>query len=278
MDLVTVLAARCDQARLAMAEHPGWSLVPSLLGLLSCAVPTQIKAKLLQLLAAIARTPDIVHPLWQALEGAGLLAGSRAGLVAELEEVEARQEEFPLTRAFLQLLDTLTKVEIPGALGASSLALNFLTFVQDKVLSKFHARTGNLAKLSEVRLAAVSIIKTQRGSRSEAAGQCARGGGHGHDQTRAASICPHPLSLTHFLLGLRIRILQSTAHPPPLCMASCRHLVSASYRLVFTLISKPDLRSSSSYIAAQVATNTPTAPLNIGCGPTVVEGIFPSWK
>ena len=233
-----------------MAEHPGWSLVPSLLGLLSCAVPTQIKAKLLQLLAAIARTPDIV------LEGAEQLAGSRAGLVAELEEVEARQEEFPLTRAFLQLLDTLTKVEIPGALGASSLALNFLTFVQDKVLSKFHARTGNLAKLSEVRLAAVSIIKTQRGSRSEAAGQCARGGGHGHDQTRAASPCPHPLSLTHFLLGLRIRILQSTAHPPPLCMASCRHLVSASYRLVFTLISKPDLRSSSSYIAAQVATNS----------------------
>ena len=153
---------------------------------------------------------------------------------------------------------TLTKVEIPGALGASSLALNFLTFVQDKVLSKFHARTGNLAKLSEMRLAAVSIIKTQRGSRSEAAGQCARGRGHGHDQTRAASPCPHPLSLTHFLLGLRIRILQSTAHPPPLCMASCRHLVSASYRLVFTLIwiSKPDLRSSSSYIAAQVATNS----------------------
>ena len=78
LDLVTVLAARCDQARLAMAEHPGWSLVPSLLGLLSCAVPTQIKAKLLQLLAAIART-------------------LRAGLVAEVEEVEARQEEFPFT-------------------------------------------------------------------------------------------------------------------------------------------------------------------------------------
>ena len=144
MDLVTVLEARCDQARLAMAEHPGWWLVLSLLGLLSCAVPTQIKAKLLQLLAAIARTPDIVHPLWQALEGAGLLAGSRAGLVAELEEVEARQEEFPLTRAFLQLLDTLTNVEIPCALGAGTRQPGFLpglTFVQDQVLLKFHTRT-----------------------------------------------------------------------------------------------------------------------------------------
>ena len=96
MDLVTVLEARCDQARLAMAEHPGWWLVPSLLGLLSCAVPTQIKAKLLQLLlAAIARTSDIV------LEGAGQRAGSRAGLVAEMEEVEARVT-----------LDTFTQV--PG--------------------------------------------------------------------------------------------------------------------------------------------------------------------
>ena len=28
LDLVTVLAARCEQARLAMAEHPGWSVVP----------------------------------------------------------------------------------------------------------------------------------------------------------------------------------------------------------------------------------------------------------
>ena len=95
MDLVTVLEARCDQARLAMAEHPGWWLVLSLLGLLSCAVPTQIKAKLLQLLAAIARTSDIV------LEGAGQRAGSRAGLVAEMEEVEARVT-----------LDTFTQV--PG--------------------------------------------------------------------------------------------------------------------------------------------------------------------
>ena len=144
MDLVTVLAARCDQARLAMAEHPGWSVVPSVIGLLSCAVPTQIKAKLMMFLAAIAKTSDIVHPLWQALESAGLIGGSRAGLVGELEEIEARQEEFPLTRAFLSVLDTLTNVEIPGSLGAGSRQpgfLPYLTFIQDQVLLKFHTRT-----------------------------------------------------------------------------------------------------------------------------------------
>jgi len=144
MDLVTVLASRSEQARLAMAEHPGWSVVPSVIGLLSCSVPTQIKAKLMLFLAAIAKTSDIVHPLWQALEAAGLIGGQRSGLVGELEEVEARQEEFPLTRAFLKVLDTLTNVEIPGSLGAGSRQpgfLPYLTFIQDQVLLKFHTRT-----------------------------------------------------------------------------------------------------------------------------------------
>ena len=145
LDLVTVLASRCDQARLAMAEHPGWSVVPSIIGLLSCAVPTQIKAKLMMFLAAIAKTSDIVHPLWQALESAGLIGNTnKAGLVGELEEVEARQEEFPLTRSFLQVLDTLTSVEIPGSLGAGVRQpgfLPYLTFIQDQVLLKFHTRT-----------------------------------------------------------------------------------------------------------------------------------------
>ena len=38
-----------------MAEHPGWSVVPTVLGLLSCAVPTIIKAKLVDFLAALAK-------------------------------------------------------------------------------------------------------------------------------------------------------------------------------------------------------------------------------
>ena len=145
LDLVTVLADRSETARVAMAEHPGWSLVPTVLGLLACTVPTSIKARLVALLTALARSPDIVHPLWQALEGAGLVTGGgRAGLVSELEEVEARAEEFPLTRSFLGLLDRLTDSEIPGGLGAGSRAPGFqpyLALVQDSVFLKFPART-----------------------------------------------------------------------------------------------------------------------------------------
>ena len=144
LDLVTVLAERSEQARLAMAEHPGWSVVPSVLGLLSCSVPSQIKAKLMLFLSALAKTHDIVSPLWKAVEAAGLIGGQRPGLVGELEEIEARQEEFPLTRAFLKLLNTLTEVEIPGNLGAGNRQpgfLPYLTFIQDQVFIKFHTRT-----------------------------------------------------------------------------------------------------------------------------------------
>lgn len=146
LGLVTVLASRCEQARVAMAEHPGWSVVPTVLGLLGCSVPTQVKAKLVEFLAALAKTADIVHPLWQAIESAQLVAslGARPGLVGELEEVETRAEEFPLTRSFLNLLDRLTDVEIPGGLGAGSRQpgfLPYLAFIQDHVFLKFQTRT-----------------------------------------------------------------------------------------------------------------------------------------
>ena len=134
LELSTVLADRCEAARVAMAEHPAWSVVPTILGLIQCSVPTAIKARLVGLLSALASSPDLVHPLWSAVEGAGLMAGNnRPGLVAELEEVEARQEEFPLTRASLALLDRLTDTEIPGSLGAGVRAPGFqpyLSYIQ----------------------------------------------------------------------------------------------------------------------------------------------------
>ena len=143
LELLTTLADHSEAARLAMAEHPSWSCVPTVLGLLACSVPTSIKARLVNLLTALARSPDIVHPLWLAVESAGLVAGGR-GVTAELEEVEARAEEFPLARAFLVLLDRLTDTEIPGSLGTGTRVPGFqpyLSFLQDSVFLKFQSRT-----------------------------------------------------------------------------------------------------------------------------------------
>ena len=135
LELSTVLAERCEAARVAMAEHPAWSVVPTILGLIQCSVPTTIKARLVGLLSALAALADLVHPLWSAIEGASLMAGNnRPGLIAELEEVEVRQEEFPLTRASL---DKLTDTEIPGSLGAGARPPGvqlYLSYIQENHL------------------------------------------------------------------------------------------------------------------------------------------------
>ena len=61
----------------------------------------------------------------------------------ELEEMESQAEEYPLTRAFLSLLDTLTEVPIPVTLGAGHRAPGFqpyLEFVRDLVFLRFDSR------------------------------------------------------------------------------------------------------------------------------------------
>ena len=143
------------------------------------------------------------------------------------------------------------------------------------------------------------------GARGGGAGQCAGGGGRGHDQTMPAP------SLSHFLLGFNLKkgvsatqlesphiagirtplhailsLLSPAEHgTPTTTLASCPHLVTASYRLLFTLISSPVTSEpvlrylrSSSYLAAQLATLGPllTAPPG-SCGPAVAQLRAASW-
>lgn len=57
--------------------------------------------------------------------------------------MESQAEEYPLTRAFLTLLDTLTEVPIPPTLGAGHRTPGFhpyLEFVKDIVLLRFDSR------------------------------------------------------------------------------------------------------------------------------------------
>ena len=65
------------------------------------------------------------------------------GIQTELEDVESRAEEYPLTRAFLKLLDALTNVPIPPNLGAGHRTPGFdpyLLYVKDSVFLKFNGR------------------------------------------------------------------------------------------------------------------------------------------
>ena len=61
----------------------------------------------------------------------------------ELEEIESQAEEYPLTRAFLELLLVLIKVPLPPTLGAGHRVPGFhpyLAFVRDSVFLKFDSR------------------------------------------------------------------------------------------------------------------------------------------
>jgi len=65
------------------------------------------------------------------------------GLQTELEDVESRAEEYPLTRAFLHLLDTMTDIAIPANLGNGNRKPGFdpyLFYVKDSVFLKFIGR------------------------------------------------------------------------------------------------------------------------------------------
>ena len=72
-----------------------------------------------------------------------LLDGVLLFTQVELEEIESQAEEYPLTRGFLSLLESLTNVPIPNTLGAGHRIPGFnpyLEFVRDCVFLKFDSR------------------------------------------------------------------------------------------------------------------------------------------
>jgi len=61
----------------------------------------------------------------------------------ELDEIESRNEEYPMIRGFLDFLNTLTDIPVPAGLGAGHRAPGFdpyLTFLRDCVFLKFSSR------------------------------------------------------------------------------------------------------------------------------------------
>jgi len=101
----------------------------------------------MHLLASLAKDTEVAQSVWQSLESACLVDSStqgRAGLAVELESVETRNEEYPLTRAFLHLLDVLTETGIPSSLGTGFRSPGFepyLQFVRDLIFLHFSTRT-----------------------------------------------------------------------------------------------------------------------------------------
>ncbi|KAL8613661.1 hypothetical protein ACOMHN_029753 [Nucella lapillus] len=148
--LTQTVAEQNEMCRGALCENQHWSMVVTLFGLLGCSVPVTLKRELLLTLAAVSKTPMIAATIWQTLEASQILPTvpllgpeQKGGIQVELEEIESRNEEYPMTRAFLQLLNTLIDIPIPPGLGAGLRAPGFdpyLEFLIHGVLLKFNAR------------------------------------------------------------------------------------------------------------------------------------------
>lgn len=73
----------------------------------------------------------------------GILNWAYRGIQTELDEIESRMEEYPLTRAVLQLLDNLTTFGIPKTLGGGKRKPGFdpyLDFIMNCVFLKYNSR------------------------------------------------------------------------------------------------------------------------------------------
>jgi len=150
LTLIRTIIQHDDVARVSLYENAQWLPVVCLLGLVSCSTPPCLKAELLLTIAVFSHTPEIANNIWQSLEVSQILptvqsssTGSAGGLVVELDEVESRNETFPLTRAFISLIDTLTEASIPAGLGAGYRVPGFdpyLEFLRDNVFLNFNMR------------------------------------------------------------------------------------------------------------------------------------------
>uniref|UniRef100_A0A2K5QGI6 Nucleoporin 205 n=1 Tax=Cebus imitator TaxID=2715852 RepID=A0A2K5QGI6_CEBIM len=150
LQLTSTIITWSENARLALCEQPQWTPVVVILGLLQCSIPPVLKAELLKTLAAFGKSPEIAASLWQSLEYTQILQTVRIpsqrqaiGIEVELNEIESRCEEYPLTRAFCQLISTLVESSFPSNLGAGLRPPGFdpyLQFLRDSVFLRFRTR------------------------------------------------------------------------------------------------------------------------------------------
>ncbi|XP_048463946.1 nuclear pore complex protein Nup205 [Rhincodon typus] len=150
LQLTGTIVKWSENARLALCEHPQWTPIVVMLGLIQCSIPPGLKAEILKTLAAFGKSPEIAASLWQSLEYTQMLQTVRnpsqrqdTGIEVELNEIESRSEEYPLTRAFCCLISTLVESSFPTNLGAGLRPPGFdpyLQFLRDSVFLRFPTR------------------------------------------------------------------------------------------------------------------------------------------
>lgn len=167
--LIRTVACHDELSRQKFCEHTQWNAIQVVIGLLNCSVHIELKAELVLTLAAFAKSTSIATNLWHQLEAAQLIPTvpttsnfQPRGVLSELEEVESRNEEYPLTRAVLELLDELTNTPVPFTLGSGSRVPGldpYIQYVLNSVLLKFNNRAyKHVSEKWEIAQACVHLL------------------------------------------------------------------------------------------------------------------------
>ncbi|XP_058800977.1 nuclear pore complex protein Nup205 isoform X2 [Phymastichus coffea] len=169
LQVIQVVAKYDEMSRVTLCDHPAWKVLQSVIGLVSCAMPIPLKGCLVRTLAALAKSPDSSSTVWQNLEATQIITTipttssyQPRGVQTELDEIESRNEEYPLTRAMLELLDVLTDFPIPRLLGVGQRNPGFdpyLNFIINTVFLRFNTRSyKNPSEKWEVAHACLKIL------------------------------------------------------------------------------------------------------------------------
>jgi len=155
MQLIAVISKHDDIARHAFYENTQWCACEVMFGLLQCPIPVGLKADILLALAYIVQDRDLVPALLQMTQSSKLLQDTSysvhnksSGIIAELEEVESKDEEYPLTRAFLKYLHSISTTLCDSIIShgnkTSPWPMNdYLNYVIEVVFNKALTRSYN---------------------------------------------------------------------------------------------------------------------------------------
>lgn len=151
LKVIRSVAIYDDVARIAFCQHPTWSTLNVLTGLVTCSCDISLKSDLLLTLAALGKSKETALQLWNIIEASQIIQTipststiSSGGIESELEQIESRNETYPLTQAILELLYTLTTTAVPKNLGAGPRVPGldpYITFILNTVFLRFYDRS-----------------------------------------------------------------------------------------------------------------------------------------
>lgn len=130
----------------AIAESQQYLFIPNLVGILRCAVPRELKAQILTCFAAFAKSSTVSTHIWKEIDtilpryNTNILGHQKLwqnGIAIEIEEIEVKNEEYPITIGFLELMNVLFSHSEAGlSLHQQSLSESCFSFTLDSILLK----------------------------------------------------------------------------------------------------------------------------------------------